>query len=59
MTEEIRRFILNHPVGVTPAMLVKRFIMSHSKAVKILRDFQQAGLVREVGKQTFARSVDE
>jgi hypothetical protein len=40
-------------------MLVKRFIMSHSKAVKILRDFQQAGLVREVGKQTFARSVDE
>ena len=59
MTEEIRKFILNHTVGVTPAMLAKRFIMSHSKAVKILRDLQEAGLVREVGKQTFARRVNE
>jgi ribosomal protein S25 len=57
MTEEVRRFILEHPVGVTPAMLAKRFIMSQSKAVKILRDLQDAGLVREIGKQTFARRI--
>jgi len=59
MTEEIKTFILSHPVGVTPAMLAKRFIMSQSKAVKILRDLQDAGLVREIGKQTFARRVHE
>lgn len=59
MTEEIKRFILSHPVGVTPAMVAKRFIISQSKAVKILRDLEDAGLVRETGKQTFARSVHE
>jgi ribosomal protein S25 len=59
MTEEVQRFILNHPVGVTPAMLAKRFIMSQSKAVKLLREMQEAGLVREVSKHTFARRVHE
>jgi len=57
MTEEVKRFILSHAVGVTPAMVAKRFIISHSKALKILRDMQEAGLVRETGKQTFARRV--
>jgi ribosomal protein S25 len=59
MTDEIKKFILEHPVGVTPAMVAKRFIISQSKAVKILRDLEEAGLVREIGKQTFARRVHE
>ena len=40
-------------------MVAKRFIISQSKALKILKDMQDAGLVREDGKQTFARSVNE
>lgn len=59
MTEEIKSFILSHPVGVTPAMIAKRFIISQSKAVKLLRELEGAGLVREIGKQTFARRVHE
>jgi ribosomal protein S25 len=59
MTEEIKRFILSHPVGVTPAMVAKRFIVSQSKAAKLLQELEAAGLVREIGKQTFARSVNE
>ena len=59
MTEEIKKFILGHPVGVTPAMIAKRFIISQSKAVKLLRELEDAGLVREIGKQTFARRVHE
>lgn len=59
MTEEIKKFILTHPVGVTPAMIAKRFIISQSKAVKLLREMEEAGLVRETGKQLFARRVNE
>lgn len=39
-------------------MVAKRFIISQSKAVKILKEMQDAGLVRECGK-TYARSVNE
>jgi DNA-binding IclR family transcriptional regulator len=55
MTEELKRFILGHPVGVTPAMIAKRFIMSQSKALKVLKEMQAAGLVEETGKHIFAR----
>jgi ribosomal protein S25 len=40
-------------------MITKRFIISQSKAVKLLRELEDAGLVREIGKQTFARRVHE